>query len=248
MHVYDALIIGSGYSAVGYALKNGNSIIIEETQCCDSQFYLPLRSFVCDDYSPVTDLGKRLNSVFEKYNLFKDGYMCTNAFEPAFCEFLRTEKVEIFLKSRVVNYIKTDGIFEITVISSEGLSTIYAKNVFDTRPQKDAKRFLTVLSMTKDIDSAIKLLSNTFEDATFEKAFYDDRFAMHLPAEILDINEMLINIHDKWLLAGTEAKILYVAPVFFTEKDSSVDFPKDYNFSNPIEAFEAGILFQGGAK
>ncbi len=251
MHLYDAVIIGSGYGSVGFALKNGNSIIIEENQCADPNFYLPLKNFSYTEYTPVTDLGKKLNSVFEKYNLFKGGYMCTNALEAAFCEFLINEDVEILLKARVVNCKKLDdGTFEVTVITSEGLITIHTKNLFDTRPSKDAKKYLTVISMTENIDPAIKILSEVFENSTFEKAFYDDRFAMYLPVEnTCDVNEALIYIHDKWLTAKVDAKILYVAPVFATKADkNNVLFPKDYNFSNPIEAFEAGVLFQGGAK
>lgn len=250
MHLYDSLIIGAGYSSLGYALKNGNSIIIEENQCADPNFYLSLKNFSYTEYTPVTDLGKKLNSVFEKYNLFKDGFMCTNAFEPALCEFLTKENVEILLKSRVVNFKKlNDGTFEILVISTEGLSTFYAKDVIDTRPSKNAQKYLTVISMTENIDPAVKILSEVFENSTFEKAFYCDRFAMYLPAGTSDINEMLNNIHDLWLTAKVDAKILYVAPVFATKADkNNVLFPKDYNFSNPIEAFEAGVLFQGGAK
>lgn len=250
MHLYDALIIGSGYSSLGYALARKNCIILEETQCCDAHFYLPLKSFIYDKYTPVTVFGKELNSMFEKYNLFNDGFMCTNAFEPTFCQFIAKENVNIILKSRVVTCKKLDDKFEVTFISAEGLVTVYAKNVYDTRPAKTAKRYITVISMTENIDSAVKILSKTFTDATFTKAFYDDRFAMHLPVNsTADINETLSYIHDKWLLASVDAKILYVAPVFATKKDDEpFGFPKDYNFKNPIHAFESGVLFAGGEK
>lgn len=246
MRVYDNLIIGSGYSSMGYALKKENCIIVEENQCCDPHFYLPLKNFSFCEYTPVTDLGKRLDSVFRKYRLFRNGYMCTNALEAAFCEFVLDENVDILLKSRVVNIEKSDGYFEVTIISSEGLSTLYAKDVYDTRPSENTKKHITVLAMGEAIDSDVKILSEIFKNGTFEKAFYDDRFAMYLPADnFSDLNEALNYIHDLWLNSGTKSKILYVPPVFAT-KDKNGNFPKDSAFSNPIEAFEAGVLFQGG--
>lgn len=246
MHVYDTLIIGSGYSSIGYALKNENCIIIEATQCCDANFFLPLKNFSYKNYTPVTDLGKELEAVFNKYQLFRNGLMCTNALEPAFCEFISDKNVNVLLKCRVVNIKKLDGYFEVTTISSEGLSTVYAKTVFDSTPSKDAKKYLSVLCMGEAIDSDIEILSKVFEGSTFEKAFYDDRFVMYLPvANNADLNETLNYVHDLWLTSGAKTKILYVSPVF-AQKDETVLFPKDSAFSNPVEAFEAGILFQGG--
>ena len=250
MHVYDTLIIGSGYSSMGYALKKENCIILEETQCCDAHFYLPLKSFIFTAYTPKTELGIKLNSVFEKYNLFKDGFMCLNAFESAFCEFISGENIEIILKSKVIGYEKTDdNIFKITAVSSEGLCTFYAKNIIDSKG-KEADKYITVLFATENGADAIEKLSKIFTDGTFTKAFYENRFAMHLPAKNIDnINEMLSIIEEKWKMANTDAKVLYVAPVFATAPNKNNDnFPKDFNFENPIEAFEAGVFLAGGDK
>ncbi len=253
MHMYDYIIIGSGYSSAGFALKNGNCVICEESQCCDPNFYLPLRSFIHREYTPETELGKELCGVFNKHALFDGSYMCTNAFESAFCEFLWDKSIDILLKCRVVSIEKKDdGTFIATVYTNEGLSTLYAKNIIDTTPcQRDEKSYMTVLYMTEKTQEAEKALSEVFDSGIFTKAFYENRYALHIPVtETEDVNEMLCRINDKWLTVQTDARILYASPVFYSiphnkEYDKST-FPKDYYFENPIAAFEEGIFFAGG--
>ena len=179
--------------------------------------------------------------------------MCTNAFEPAFCEFLSSRNIDILLKCKVVKSEKqSDGHYKVTVYTNEGLSDIYAKNVFDTANNShNSKKYITVLYITEKQDGDVNTLSNVFTDGVFTKAFYKNRFAMHVPFEgICDVNEMMCSIHDRWLIAKTDAKILYIAPKFFTLEEKASDiktsFPCDFSFDNPIAAFEEGIFFAGG--
>ncbi len=253
MHLYDSLIIGSGYSSVGFALKRQNCLICEETHCCDTHFYLPLKSFIHSKYTPVTEFGKKLNSVFEKYDLFNNNFMCTNCFEPAFCEFISKENIDVILKCRVVDYKKLDnGSFEVTILTAEGLSTVYAKNRFDTvTPTLNANKYITVLFVSTNAEADIDILSKEFEGSTFTNAFYESRYVMHLPVDKgNDVNEVLSCISDKWETINFDAKILYVPPVLcpteaICEKET---FPNDVNFKNPIAAFDAGVTFAGGDK
>ena len=246
MHLYDSLIIGSGYTWVGFALKRKNCIICEESQCCDPNFYLPLRSFNAEKYVPVTEQGKKLASVFNKYELFNDEDMCANALEPAFCEFLSQEDINVLLKCRVIDYEKTDdGNYKINVITAEGISTLYAKNVFDSVPDNTSNR-ITVVFSTENSEKAISELSATFKNAVFSKAFYKNRYAMFLPVHNSDVNEMICYIHDNW--KTQEAKVLYIPAVFSPYSFKEKNFPADCNYTSPLKAFEAGVKFSGGEK
>ena len=46
---------------------------------------------------------------------------------------------------------------------------------------------------------------------------------------------------DKYSQLSNDAKILYMAPTFYA--DSSENQWSDYNYQNPIEAFEAGYFY-----
>ena len=243
MKLYDTLIIGSGYFSVGYALAKGNCMIAEEHQICDTGFYLPLRSFSYRPYEPVTEEGRRLATTFSELGLFSDGMQNTNAFECAFCRYLLSKDFIPTLKCRVISQEKLpDGTYSATLQTNEGLTEIRARHILDTRSPITDRR-LTMLYLAKSEDVGERLLS-AFPGSTLEPAFYAGRYALHIPVNGYDENTVKPWIHQRWCELGLDAKILYIAPVFYHGGDIST--PGDGQYRNPIEAFEAGYLYAGG--
>ena len=242
MKIYDTLIIGSGYTSIGYAVKNENSIICEEHQICDVNFYLPLRRFAYHHYEPRTEEGKRLQSLFDSYSLFKEGQQNTNGFEFVFCKYITEKNVDISLKCRVIRKEKRpDDIYDVTVQTNEGLSHIFARKILDTQVGEE-KKFFTLLFVCDDIAGVKENLLSTFKGAEIERAFYKDRYALHIPTENLNENEIKLDVYNKWNALSINAKILYMAPVFYgRSSDSELS---DESYKNPIEAFEAGYLYE----
>ena len=241
MKIYDTLIIGSGYSSVGYALSHESCIICEEHQICDVNFYMPLRSFTYHQYTPKTEEGKILFDLFGEYNIFKDGEQNTNGMEFVFCKYITEKDLNILLKCRVIRREKTsDGLYDVTVQTNEGLSHIYAKNILDTQSGED-RNFYTLLFICDKIDSEREKLLSAFEGAEIESAFYEGRYALHIPRKNASENEIKLDIYNKWNSLSVDARILYMAPVFYG--NNSKNKLSDANFKNPIEAFEAGYLY-----
>ena len=89
------LIIGSGYSSAGFALTENNCLIAEETEMCDTHFYLPLQCYGHKDFAPSEKKKKKKNDTFQKFGLFKNGMQNVNAFECAFCSFLKEHKTTL---------------------------------------------------------------------------------------------------------------------------------------------------------
>jgi len=247
MHIYDNLMIGSGYSSLGYALANQNSIICEQYEACDTHFYLPMKHFSYSEYIPETEYGKKLFEMFSAHGLFSDAMQNVNCFESVFCSFISDSDAEILIKCRVVEVKTTqDGIHEVTVITNSGLESIYAKNVIDTRSTSAKERFLTVLYVSENPDEDRKKLEKEFDGAYIENAFYRGRYSLYIPCgECENINAMRLDICTKWKQAFVEAKILYMASVSGVHNANIVkdEMPNDDWFSNPIEAFEAGYFY-----
>ena len=128
MKIYNSLIIGSGYCAVGYAAACPNSVICEEHQVCDTQFYLPLVGYRHQPYLPKTEEGSRLLSKFVELSLFENGMQNTNGFEFALCRYLVEKEIEVLLKCRVIRvFRREDLLYDVTVHTNEGLSHLIAK-------------------------------------------------------------------------------------------------------------------------
>lgn len=241
MKIYDTLIVGCGYASAGYAETTPNTVICEEHQICDTGFYLPLRSFSHSPYSPKTEAGVRLKAVFDELSLFEKGLQNTNGFESAFCKYLVANPTDILLKCRVIGCkVNSEGIIDVTIQTNEGLSHIFARKILNsvsTRPQNR----ITVLFTTDDIEAEKELLLSSFENATIEPAFYEGRYALHLKYDGIDENTVKLLICRRWAEIKTSAKILYIAPVFYGNKDPSNPLC-DANYENPVQAFEAGCF------
>jgi len=248
MRIYDTLIIGCGYSSAGYALAGGNCIICEENQLCDSHFTMPLGSFRYHSYTPKTPEGTRLLEAFTELELFspEKGMQNTHAFECAFCKFLMETPLEILLKCRVTEVSRTqDGLYQITVQTNEGLTHIFAKNILDTVGTPVKKTF-TVLLAIENYPQTADALTRVFPGSTLEPAFYDGRYALHIPADGCDENSIKLTVYQTLQQLSLDAKVVYMAPVF-----AHICAPGglcDDHYGNPIEAFEAGFFYGEGRK
>ena len=100
--------------------------------------------------------------------------------------------------------------------------------------------FFTVLFICDDVERVKDRLLSAYSSAQIEPAFYSGRYALHISAHGTDENRIKLEIYEKWRSLGIDAKILYMAPVFYGKVNA--DKLCDYNYDNPIEAFEAGYF------
>ena len=242
MKIYDTLIVGCGYGSVGYALANKNTVICEEHQICDTSFYLPMRTFRYTPYAPKTKEGADLQELFDSFSLFKEGVQNTNGFEYAFCKFISEKDLTILLKCRVIRLLqKPDGIYDVTVQTNGGLSHLLAKQVLNATDCSEPKQY-TVLFVCDCIDPVRAQLESCFEGARIEPTAYENRYALHfVVCADTDENRIKLDVYHKWQSHAINAKILYMAPVFYG--NGSGGELCDGRFDNPIEAFEAGYLY-----
>ena len=243
-HIYNTLIIGCGYFSVGYAVSDGNSMICEESQICDTRFYLPLKSFRSNPYSPKTAEGARLLDVFTRLSLIEGESLNTCGFECGFCKYITETDANILLKCRVVGISEENGVYDAKIQTNEGLSHLYAKKILRAFSEETNKRF-TVLFTAEDIVSVSAELKDAFPGATLEPAFYRGRYALHITWEDYDENTVKLAVYNTWNEKNIKAKIIYMAPAFAVDSQNpcSDDF-----YDNPIKAFEAGYFYAKGDK
>ena len=241
MNIYDTLIIGCGYSPVGYAQANKNTIICDEHQVCDTNFYLPLNTFSYTHYVPETTEGKKLQKAFDYLSIFSGAFQNTNGFECAFCNYLVENPANILLKCRVIKAEKNNDIYNVTIQTNEGLSHLYTRKIIDcTNAPK--QKIITVLFTSFNIEDTKKALLSAFDGAIIEKAFYENRYAIRINVEDKDENTAKLYIYNKWCELNTDSKIIYIAPVFLREENPE-NILCDANYKNPIEAFEKGYTY-----
>ena len=241
MKIYDTLLLGCGYTSIGYATENADSVICEEHQICDTGFYLTLRSFAHKPYTPKTEEGRALLEKFDSLSLFSGGMQNANGFEGAMCRYISEKQINLLLKCRVIRTVKTaDGIYDVTVQTNAGLTHLFAKNIVNTVSDLPKNRY-TVLFVSENVADAEEKLLRAFSGASIEPAFYQNRYALHLSVAESDENLLKLKIYEIWKTFDTDAKILYMCPVAYSEGE--LGRMCDGAYQSPIEAFEAGMLF-----
>jgi hypothetical protein len=63
---------------------------------------------------------------------------------------------------------------------------------------------------------------------------------------IMDENTVKPFVYKKWQTLSSDAKILFIAPLFAFSGDGNS--MADESYDNPIRAFEAGFFFDGGGE
>lgn len=249
MKACDTLIIGSSYTALGYAVAKGDTVIVEEREICDTEFYLPLRAYACGRIEPATEEGRALYGYYLSHGMFCEEMQNLNGFESSFCGYALEKGIEILLKSRVINKAKTsDGQYEVSLITPSGIIRLLAGRIIDMRPV-GGRRLLTLLFSTADAKKDIPRLKQAFPDAEVEPAFFADRIAVKLEAAEDYLTEKE-RAYSKIKKIENAPRLIYTAPVFCSVSDRIYNPPTDACFKDPISAFDAGVsyaLSEGGA-
>lgn len=233
MEYVDTLLLGSGYTSIGYAASGADCLIAEEQEIADTHFYLPLRSYRHTPYTPVTEEGRALSGIFDSLGLFRDGKQNVNGFEPALCRYLEERELPLLFKCRAVRREEHDGRTLVTLSTNEGLLTVACRRVIDTRSGKRNER-MTVL--IRACEEAAAIAASLLTGWEMTEAFYPDHYALFAPLSG-DVNVALCRIADA--LDGAEGiRILAVAPAFAADGEGRLLSDDDHQ--NPIAAFEAG--------
>lgn len=235
MQYFDTVLIGSGYSSVGYATASKGALILEEQEIADTHFYLPLRSFRYTPYTPKTDEGRTLEGIFRALDLFSEERQNTNGFECALCRYLEENPLPILLKSRVVRTEETADGYLLTVSTNEGLLRVSCRRVIDTRAT--GARRLTVVITAQERAAAVRVAEGTGWE--LEDGFYPGQYALHAPDTGLDENAVKPTVRAT-LSAFPDIRLLAIAPIYAHVGTGATLSDDDHN--NPIAAFEVGYL------
>ena len=240
MKIYDTLIIGSCYRALGYAITRGETVIVEERELCDTQLCLPLYSFKREEKEPTTELGASLKRHFDELRLYEGNMQNTAAIEMGFCRFASEYNTEIFLKCRVVSATLCDGYYDVRTVSGEGTVHLFAKQIIDMRA--DGKERSITMLVTAENGIGLAELESTFENSLIEPAFYNGRYAIHVPVgEEENIRSATERVYSEFIKKVQNAKLIHVAHAISASHS-------DRDFGGPIGALEDGIRLAGEGK
>ena len=243
MRYFDAVIIGSGYTSLGFALAQKRLLICEESESCDVEFCSALKSFKKVSYEPKTQYGKELLAHYEELGLFSEDQQNCSIFECGFCGFAMDKPVEFLLKCRVLQVCDCEEGKLVTLLTNSGLEQVCTNLVVSAKAPVKEKVFSLLFSVN-DPQADLSQVQQIFPEGMVEPAFYENRGALHIPVTAdADYNRVLEEVFDRWNRHAPAARIILLASRFGAVAAENTEMPMDASFDNPIAAFEAGYLF-----
>ena len=178
--IFDTVVLGSGYFSLGYAATHENTLIIEDTQLLDPNFYGTLSGFGMKSEKLCAKGAASLYNAFVNEGIVGEDRLAVNELEPALCRFVEGKAPNILLGTFCIGVKKTDCGYEISFCNNEGINRVLAKRVIDTRIACGNR--MNILVAVKDQKEP--------ELSAVSKAFYDDQRLIELDFDgNIDIND-----------------------------------------------------------
>ena len=234
------LIIGSGYSSVGYAMSHEDTLIVESLELTDPTFGGALRSFEIEDIPQKDMPSYLLYDYLRSLDILEGKAVNASALECGLSGFALERDISVLLKSRVISAQPSGTRTECRLITNSGIITVLADKVIDMRPS--GRGYQSFLFTAKERESADEV-SRIFADGRVVPAFYRDRYALILPLRS-DNSASLAKErrYSEWGRLSLGAKLLYTAPYPFFESER-VGIPRDSDFLDPFSALDAGYSY-----
>lgn len=238
----DTVIVGSGYYAFGYAMRHGNTLIVEETQLADRHFSGCLRGFSYHETALVGEGAKRLLSHMREHGIVSGEKICVPALEAGLCDFFLSRMPDILLGTTCVEISRETEGYLLLLCNNEGLSAVRAHRVIDTRVS--GGDVLNVLVQGE--------LNHIMQNVAVSDAFFDGQkvLSLHFEGET-DINSAKVKAYPllKQMLAPTGAQVLQMSYRMYKteaiapyEDEKGIFHVDENNYGDPFAAFEKGEL------
>ncbi|MBR3942345.1 MAG: hypothetical protein IKJ55_03220 [Clostridia bacterium] len=246
---YEIIVLGATFAAAGIAQKYGDACLIAERSTCAGYEFLNALSFGTDyKNAPLSEEGKMLFKAFESKGAFQGDRICLYDCAPLLYKQLADKQV--LLNTEIVSVKKTDSGFVCTLHGVSGYKTVTAKQVVDTRVHVE-----TVQSKTLNFSLDVEKEFSGIDGMLAEKWGFERNMVMRCPLEKnASFAEARNKILDAVLQLPEDIKLLSIADCFDytlpetceTQADGMVYLPSKA-YKNPVLAFDAGVLFAGGA-
>jgi hypothetical protein len=254
---FDTVVIGGTMFACGFSLTAGNCIVIEREA-------VPGYEFI-NSFSPGLENGRGLESEealalkkeLEDTNILHDGRISPGALTTVLFKKIKARKTNFLFWTEVTGIERNEDCFRIKLFNASGNTSISAKNVLDTTSAGFLGSNLHAVK-GKYINALLNCRENT--EGMLPEEFPGKIIPCRFPSEKVYSLEVDRNISwpdarkqlisewsrrpaslESWRIAACAFNFSFVLDKGPFEKEPGrVNMPSGA-YSNPLEAFEAGI-------
>lgn len=244
---YDVIVLGATFTAAGLLqVYKDKCLVLERRPQAGYEFFNAINFGTDYNKQLQTDAAKALREKFIEKKAFNGERICLFDCAAPFYSLLKGKNV--MLNMELVSIIPTPDRFSVTVHGVSGYRTYSAKTIIDTRVHQNmiAEKTLNLLVSSENCD--LLDLPSSFK---LEKWGYTTDVLIKCPVDVkanyLDARKAVADV-IRILPEGCKAAL--VADMFDCRLKGSYPYKKDgityipsSSYSNPLLAFDAGVIY-----
>jgi hypothetical protein len=193
MKKYEAVILGAGHFAVGYAAACENALIVERTYLADPLLSATLSGYTYRVFSPMCDKTEELIAFYKEHGILREEKIDSPLLEIGLSAYAQNKGVRFLFGTECTKIAETEGGYEIELFGNAGFETVFTEKIIDNR-RADADTLRILLKCDSDAARSVKL---DCADVIITKAFHDGEVVMSCK-----FRDKMLNVN------GAKAKLL----------------------------------------
>ncbi len=233
----DNLVIGSTFFAVGFALKNKNTLIIDKASRLGYEYMDSFdNSFVNTD-NILSKEAQILYHSLKVRNIISESHKpIISAYASVLSEIVADNNINVLFKTVIIDVIKTDEGYNVKISNADGITEIKCKRIIDTTANNYTNKSLNALLIRNNENEAkndrYELVSGEKRDVMYLKFFLENN--CNLQEARKELYKIVRNELHQAKLVQTAYEFEYYYDTVNTSSDS---------YKNPILSFNAGLIY-----
>ena len=174
MKKYEAVILGAGHFAVGYAAACENALIVERTYLADPLLSATLSGYTYRVFSPMCDKTEELIAFYKEHGILREEKIDSPLLEIGLSAYAQNKGVRFLFGTECTKIAETEGGYEIELFGNAGFETVFAKKLVDNRTS-DAD---TVRILIRSEQNAARSVALNCADVLITDAFHEGEAVM----------------------------------------------------------------------
>jgi hypothetical protein len=174
MKKYEAVILGAGHFAVGYAAACENALIVERTYLADAVHGATLSGYAHRGIESACEQTEELVALYKKHGILKGEMIDSPLLEIGLSAYAKSKGIRFLFGTECTQILKTEDGYEIELFGNAGFETVFAKKLVDNRTS-DAD---TVRILIRSEQNAARSVALNCADVLITDAFHEGEAVM----------------------------------------------------------------------
>ncbi len=233
----DNLVIGSTFFAVGFALKNKNTLIIDKASRLGYEYMDSFDNSFQDITITLSNDANKLYNELKDRNVISDTHKpIISAYASVLSRIVKDNEINVLFRTVIVDTDKTENGYIVKISNVDGITEVKCKRIIDTTAKNYSSKSLNAL-LVRNNEAEVKnrryiLVSGEKSDIMYLKFFIKNN------SDLQNARNVLYNFVRNELCSAKLVQTAYEFEYYYGKVNTSSD-----SYKNPVLSFNAGLNY-----